>query len=264
MDINKILIENSSLVVGSAPEAVCVSDADIPRSVFTVAVNNAWRLRPDFRVHVAPNDFPAANSPPPSYPAIQIRNVGYAPALRRAGGVLFSGTTMSVCAGYYTMHSWHNRIVTFVGCNMVYGGSQTHFYGKGDADPLKKEPWVYPSIKNLPAKTSRMFLIALLMDTLMINLLPLPGSLLHIPTTRHAGDITDQYRAIMADKEVHRLLAQATSIWMQERHFPADRHTTNFTPIAQDPQLMAFIDGINDQWLNLGRDALGVLDTYLN
>lgn len=256
-------IENSALIVGSAPDARALANCDIPNTVQKIAVNNAWKLRPDFHIHICPNDFPDNQKPPKDYKARRVQNVGYTPALRRAGGTMFCGATMAFCAGYYTLNASSFRIITFFGCNMVYQGAETHFYGKGQPDPIKVEAATYASIKNLKAKASRMFLIGLLMDTLMINIAPHPNGNLTIPTTRYSGDITNQYKEIMADTALHDILVRATANLMKERKFPGDRHSLNLTPISTNALQMQFIDQIDQVWESLGAEAIAITDKYL-
>lgn len=257
-------IENSVLIAGSAPDASTITGAQIPKSVTLIAMNNAWRLRPDFAIHICPNDFPDANKPPSDYKLHRVQNRGFTAGLRRAGGTMFCGATMAFCSGYYALSSRPERIIGFIGCNMVYEGANTHFYGKGEPDPVKVEMATYASIKDLKAKAARLFLYGLLQDTLMLNLLPHPDGQLSIPTTKFEGDITDKYQSLMADTSLHKTLVKAAGILMKEREFPADRHSLNLTPISRDPALMVFIDGINSDWRSLGAEALSITDQYLN
>ena len=257
-------IENSTLIVGSAPDARAITDATIPKSVSLIAMNNAWRLRPDFLIHICPNDFPDANKPPADYKLRRVQNRGYTAGVRRAGGTLFCGATMAFVTGYFALSARSERIIGFVGCNMVYDGPETHFYGKGEPDPIKVDMATYASIKNLKAKAARLFLYGLLQDTLMLNMLPHSDGQLILPTTKHEGDITERYQALMSDTSLHDVLVRATGILMTERTFPADRHSLNLTPISRDPALMAFIDRINADWQALGAEAMAITDKYLN
>lgn len=257
-------IENSTLIVGSAPDASVITDAHVPKSIALIAVNNAWRLRSDFLIHISPNDFPDANKPPPDYKLHRVQNGGYIAGLRRAGGVLFCGATMSFCSGYYALSARPERIIGFLGCNMVYEGTNTHFYGKGEPDPIKVQAATYASIKDLKAKAARLFLYGLLQDTLILNLLPHPNGQMSIPTTRFEGDIIKQYQSLMNDKSLHKILIKAAGVLMKEREFPANRHSMNLIPISRDPTLMAFIDSINADWKSLGAEALLITDRHLN
>ena len=51
------------LVLGSGPDAIEVKNWDISRFDAVVAINNAWRLRPDWTHLIHPEDFPADRRP---------------------------------------------------------------------------------------------------------------------------------------------------------------------------------------------------------
>lgn len=146
------------LVIGSAPDAL--RSADWPRSVASVivAVNNAWRIRPDWDYLVAPDDFPAERHPPTLAPGQRvIGSDDYVPANNRFGGVFYCGGTMAFSAGYWALDALRPRVLAYVGCDMIYAsGGQTHFYGQGAADPLRDDL----SLRSLEAKSARMMILA--------------------------------------------------------------------------------------------------------
>jgi hypothetical protein len=146
------------LLIGSAPDAL--RSADWPRSVATtiVAINNAWRIRPDWDYLVAPDDFPADRHPPAPAPGQRvIGSDDYVPANNRFGGVFYCGGTMAFSAGYWALDALRPTVLAYVGCDMIYApGGQTHFYGTGTADPLRDDP----SLRSLEAKSARLMLLA--------------------------------------------------------------------------------------------------------
>lgn len=156
------------LVLGSGPQA---GDCRVwPRQDFDaiVAINNAWRLRPDWDVLIHPDDFP-----PERLPGVlrqEQRTVGaaeYVPALNRFGGVLYGGGTMAFTAGYWALAAMAPRVLAFFGCDMVYPPSgPTHFYGKGAADPLRPDP----TLQSLEAKSARLELLAARQGCACVNL----------------------------------------------------------------------------------------------
>ncbi|TRD19013.1 hypothetical protein [Palleronia caenipelagi] len=146
------------LIVGSGPDAArCQNWARGPFSRI-VAVNNAWRLRGDWDDHIAPDDFPAENAPQTlTHGQRRIGSDTYVPANNAYGGVFYAGGTMAFTAGYWALHALKPDVMAFIGCDMVYPTTgKTHFYGKGTADPLRRDP----SLRNLEAKSARLRLIA--------------------------------------------------------------------------------------------------------
>ena len=57
---------------------------------------------------------------------------------------------MAFTAGYWALGALKPTIIAYLGCDMVYKGNKTHFYGKGTADPLRNDP----TLKNLLSKSS--------------------------------------------------------------------------------------------------------------
>ena len=55
---------------------------------------------------------------------------------------------------------------------MIYDGKDTHFYGKGTPDPLRKDP----TLKNLKAKSARLEAIAAIQNCAIFNLSKRPNS----------------------------------------------------------------------------------------
>ena len=79
---------------------------------------------------------------------------------------------MAFTAGYWALYKFKPRVIYYKGCDMVYRGKKTHFYGKGTADPLRKDK----TLKNLLAKSARLEAIALLNNCKIFNLSNLSGS----------------------------------------------------------------------------------------
>lgn len=146
------------ILLGSAPNAVQIRDWQRPAGCVIVAINNAWRLRDDWDVHIAPDDFPADRLPP--HPGADQRRLGsadYVPANNDYGGVAYAGGTMAFSAGYWVLAALRPSAMIIVGCDMIYPATgQTHFYGTGTPDPLR----VDPTLRNLEAKSARLMLHA--------------------------------------------------------------------------------------------------------
>jgi hypothetical protein len=156
------------LILGSGPAAVAVRGWD--RSVFDriVAINNAWRLRPDWDVSIHPEDFPPEHRPV-SLAQGQSRIVAddYVPIQNAYGGFVYAGGTMAFTAGYWALGALRPRVMAFFGCDMVYAATgRTHFYGTGTADPLRADI----TLQSLEAKAARLQLLAAEQGCACVNL----------------------------------------------------------------------------------------------
>ncbi|WP_296747534.1 hypothetical protein [Mesorhizobium sp.] len=167
-----------TLLIGSAPDVMRC--APWPKQAFAhiVAINNAWRVRPDWDVLVHAGDFPPERMPPPE-PARQVFSAAhYVPAQNSFGGFVYAGGTMSLTAAYWAVHSLRPDVLAFLGCDMIYDRpGDTHFYGAGRADPLRDDV----TLQSLEAKSARLFIHALRRGTLCVNLSDLPRSRLVFP-----------------------------------------------------------------------------------
>lgn len=156
------------LILGSGPAAVAVKSWD--RSGFDqiVAINNAWRLRPDWDVSIHPEDFPPEHRPPgllKGQRRVEARD--YVPVQNAYGGFVYAGGTMAFTAGYWALGALKPRVMAFFGCDMVYAATgRTHFYGTGTADPLRPDI----TLQSLEAKAARLQLLAAAQGCACVNL----------------------------------------------------------------------------------------------
>jgi hypothetical protein len=141
--------DKTALLIGSGPNAL--NATAWPRTCFDdiVAINNAWRVRPDWTHLVHPEDFPEDRRPEEVSPEQKIVDYrDYVPVQNALGAI-------------------RPAVMGFIGCDMVYPAQgQTHFYGTGTADPLR----VDISLRNLEAKSARLFLLAAEQGCLCVNL----------------------------------------------------------------------------------------------
>lgn len=156
------------LILGSAPEALAARDW--PRGCFDriVAINNAWRVRPDWDLLIHPEDF-APERRPQRLAAGQriVTAADYVPVQNAFGGFVYAGGTMAFTAGYWALGALRPRVLAFFGCNMVYPETgRTHFYGRGAADPLRRDV----TLRSLEAKSARLALIAAARGCACVNL----------------------------------------------------------------------------------------------
>lgn len=139
--------------MGSGPNAPDAQSWDAGLFHARLAINNAWRVRPDWTHLIHPEDFPSDRHPP-EFLNTQTRVTyrDYVPAQNAMGGFVYAGGTMAFTAAYWALHHFKPDVIGFIGCDMTYAASgDTHFYGKGEADPLRKDV----TLQNLTAKSAR-------------------------------------------------------------------------------------------------------------
>ena len=164
---------NKILVIGSAPDSVSASNWK--NFIFNniVVINNAWKIRKDWTNCIYPEDFPINKRPKKVNQKQTLHSADdYVKAQNHFGGFVYAGGTMAFTAGYWALYKFKPHIIYYKGCDMVYKGEKTHFYGKGTADPLRKDK----TLKNLLAKSARLEAIALLNNCKIFNLSNLSAS----------------------------------------------------------------------------------------
>jgi hypothetical protein len=146
------------VILGSGPDVM--RGADWPREGISdfVAINNAWRVRPDWDWLIYPEDFPVENQPTDVRPGQALITADrYIPDQNAFGGIVYAGGTMAFTAGYWALSALKPDVLAFLGCDMVYpSAGKTHFYGAGTADPLR----VDMTLRSLEAKSARLMLLA--------------------------------------------------------------------------------------------------------
>lgn len=156
------------LILGSGPNVV--QSRDWSRATFDtiLAINNAWAVRPDWDRLICPDDFPAARRPVDLTPGQKVITSDiYVPAQNTYGGFVYAGGTMAFTAGYWALHALRPSVIGFIGCDMVYPKTtNTHFYGTGEADPLRADI----TLRSLEAKSTRMRLLAAEQGCALVNL----------------------------------------------------------------------------------------------
>ena len=87
---------------------------------------------------------------------------------------------MSFTAGYWVLGALKPDVIAYLGCDMIYPNQkevQTHFYGTGRADPLRKDV----TLQSLEAKSARFFAFAKSNHCKVFNLSEQPKSRLLFP-----------------------------------------------------------------------------------
>ncbi|KAA9010580.1 hypothetical protein [Histidinibacterium aquaticum] len=225
------------LILGSGPN---VTDCQVwPRAPFDriVAINNAWRVRPDWDHCIYPEDFPEDRHPPegPGH----VRAEAFVPAQNAYGGFVYAGGTMAFTAGYWALHALAPRVIACFGCDMVYEGARTHFYGRGTADPLRPDV----TLRSLEAKSARLMLLAARQGCAVVNL-STSGSRLALPRARSDG--LGDLRPLPAEGEaVEALLERERRLGY---HVPSGRYWEEAERF--DPEE---IDALDAGWLAAAR-----------
>ena len=154
------------LIIGSAPDSIYSSEWKNLSFDNIVAINNAWKIRKDWTNCIYPEDFPINRRPKANNTQSLHSADDYVDAQNHFGGFVYAGGTMAFTAGYWALYKFKPQLICYTGCDMVYKGEKTHFYGKGNADPLREDK----TLKNLIAKSSRLEAIALLIKCTIVNL----------------------------------------------------------------------------------------------
>lgn len=147
-----------------------------PRAPFdlVLAINNAWRIRPDWDVAIHPHDFPVDRQAVAGPGQQIVTEAEFVPAQNAYGGFVYAGATMAFTAAYWALHALRPSVIAVYGCDMHYPASgPTHFYGSGSPDPLRQDI----TLRSLEAKSARLMLLAARQGCTMLNLSEGPSRL---------------------------------------------------------------------------------------
>ena len=160
------------LIIGSAPDAIEAQSFSREHFQDLVAINNAWNVRKDWDYCIFPDDFPENRRPNEGRDQKLIVSEQYVPIQNKFGGFVYSGGTMAFTAGYWALGHFKPKAIAYIGCDMIYDGEDTHFYGRGTPDPLREDP----TLKNLKAKSARLEALAATQNCSIFNLSKKPRS----------------------------------------------------------------------------------------
>lgn len=243
------------VVVGSAPDATRVTT--LPEGQYwLVSVNNAYRLTDRFHFSCFSGDFPGKSDGLPHLVRNFISENEYIVALNAFGGLTMCGATMSLASAYWAIHALRPPVLAFLGCDMVYGAGQTHFYGTGAPDPLR----IDPTLRDLFAKSCQQQAIAAIEGTHVVNLSLLPESRLAAPrldASRLGNADSVLSLAARALARGDEAIANALQILDDERAAPFDTGMTDYMHLMQDEASLRFIDDIDRRWREWGRRFIG-------
>lgn len=168
------------LIFGSGPNVITARDWPKHHFDLIVTINNAWAVRPDWDVLIHPDDFPVERRPVSMQNEQRIvTSADYVPVQNSFGGFVYAGGTMAFTAAYWALGALQPKVIAMMGCDMMYDGAATHFYGAGTADPLRADI----SLRNLTAKSARLQTLAAQAGCAMVNLSPDPSRLTFPRTT---------------------------------------------------------------------------------
>lgn len=214
------------IILGSAPRATQAAGWKIPGDTILVAINNAWQLRNDWDYLIHPDDFDEQRRPKTIAPGQQIiTSKTYVPAQNRYGGFVYAGGTMAFTAGYWALDALKPATIAWFGCDMVYEGGQTHFYGQGEADPLREDV----TLRSLEAKSTRLMALAARRGCSCVNLSEAPKSRLVFPRAKLGVnpapmqfDEQTVHTALQAENELGYLVENG-EYWHHMDEFDADK-----------------------------------------
>ena len=193
------------LIIGSAPDALEAKSFNKELFQGVVAINNAWNVRNDWDYCIFPDDFPENRRPNENKEQKLIGSEQYVPLQNKYGGFVYSGGTMAFTAGYWVLGHFKPKAIAYIGCDMIYDGKETHFYGRGTPDPLRKDP----TLKNLKAKSARLEAIAAYQNCSIFNLSKRPktnlvfrrNSLENIPKKPTPRRVNNELLKVVIEKE---------------------------------------------------------------
>ena len=162
------------LILGSGPNVT--QAAGWQRAPFDriVAINNAWQVRPDWDDLIHPSDFAPDRQPTSLRDGQRIITFeDYVPAQNALGGFVYGGGTMAFTAGYWALQALRPSVLAYLGCDMTYDQTKTHFYGTGTADPLRSDV----TLRSLEAKSARLQAMAHRQGCACVNLSSDPSRL---------------------------------------------------------------------------------------
>ena len=131
-------------MLGSAPMAV--QAAAWPRDGFDaiVAINNAWRVRPDWDLMIYPWDFPEDRRPVPGPGQVLVTEADFVPAQNALGGFVYAGATMAYTAAYWALHALRPDVIATTSNYLGYPNANKDATALVE-QKVRENPGVYPS-----------------------------------------------------------------------------------------------------------------------
>lgn len=235
------------VVVGSAPTAPSVARL-LGKQTFVVGLNNSWRALPRYDAFVYADDLPPESKPGPEDVARKGRSAPqYYPAMEASGGILFCGASTGFAAGYWVAHTMPFSQVSYFAADMTYSNRQSHFYGKGSPDPLRKDL----SLQDLPAKSLRLYYFGLTRGSLFLNASAEPETRLAFPRVTSGLSVSKNVMGEVLDalfEETETAKKEAAEALALEKDVPFDATVSDYWRYADDQKAWAYVARINAAW----------------
>lgn len=241
-------LSKNVVILGSAPSATQAARL-LGAETIVVALNNAHRAVPRIDFAFYAGDFPAERR------HAQVGRIGrstphYLPALQAFGGPLYCGATIAFAAAYWAIVNFPYAQVSFYGCDMVYPAEQSHFYGQGQPDPLRRNM----SLQNLRAKSLRIFYFGLTHHVLFLNASQEVHTRLAVPQLKSGRSLSETlYGALQSEfatlvTDLDRLAQPALAL---EASAPFDAQRTDYWVYANEANVWTYTAAIDDLWMAL-------------
>lgn len=206
------------LLIGSGPNALEARDYDRKDFDKIVTVNNSFKVREDWNVHLFANDFPKDRRPQVIREGqSSIASGEYNRSLNKFGGRAYIGETMAFSAGFWALRHLKPRHMYFIGFDMVYSQKDsTHFYGTGAPDPLRN----CMTLQSLEAKSARLMLMAAKEGSHCTNLSKEPESRLVFPREfRPIGELPEAMERALELERTTAAFARNGGWWRKKAQF---------------------------------------------
>ena len=242
-------LTKSILLVGSSPEASRAADF-LCEDDIVITINHAHKAVPRVTYSVYAGDFPAESKHPQSA-ELGITTPQYLSSAQRFGGLIYCGASMFYLASYWIIQQFPFSFVKVIGCDMVYSHGETHFYGRGAADPLRKNI----SLQSLEAKSLRVLYFALKHGVFMCNLSTLPESRLQLPrvAARTPADHAEIIRLCSDGEDM--LESEAQAALRLEARAPFDTGVYKMRSFNGNDEAWEYCHRVDKAWLALGKNA---------
>ena len=225
------------LLIGSAPDAVRATELDPSLFNSIVVINNAWRIRSDWTHGIHPDDLKEDRRPRPNAKQVVVTSAEYVPANNAFGGIVYAGATMAFTAAYWALETFNPDQLVFIGCDMIYDDEgNSHFYGEGTADPLRKDP----TLQILEAKSNRLLALAHRNGCTCLNLSERPQSRLTFARTNFGLEPSGCPPDIV-EKEIDLALEMEQEA---AQYSPSGDYWNDPRPLDQD-----VLRSIDEQWM---------------
>ncbi|MGB1235089.1 MAG: hypothetical protein ACPG5U_05100 [Planktomarina sp.] len=208
-------MNKKAIIVGSAPISETLCDCNLSL-YYKIALNHAWKLRDDFDAHVFLDSLPDEDRPPADYDITRISRNVFRRSVNKAGGNFVTTMTAATSAGYWSIYTGGPQIVSYYGCDMVYGKGTipNHFYGTGgDTGPLLNK-----FIFNIdyPQKYARLFVYGLFNRTLMLNGSGQIGTQLSLPVVKLGDEFPELCPWVLKHPKAQAILRRGTDALIAE------------------------------------------------